>query len=198
MVELVQQGGPVAQEGDYLLGEATLKRMVLEAVEIGLHREMEEAIGQRRRHLKHRGAVFLAVAGRPKKPAIWHYIAADAAIEDQLLGHSLHRRRGHVELIEKQDPLALARQELRRIPGGGARRLVLARWHRHRQTAQVGGSQLAEAQIDELHISLIGHLGDDAGFADARRSPDHGADRQIGCHQLVEVADQLGGFEAGH
>jgi hypothetical protein len=40
VVELVQQGGPVAEEGDHLLGEATLERMALEAVEIGFHAEV--------------------------------------------------------------------------------------------------------------------------------------------------------------
>jgi hypothetical protein len=79
---------------------------------------MQKAIRHRRRHLKDGRGILLAVAGRPDKPTLWNNIASDAAVEHELLGHPLHRGRRQVDLVEKQDARALARQKLWRVPAG--------------------------------------------------------------------------------
>jgi hypothetical protein len=70
---------------------------------------MEEAIGKGDWHLEDSSAVLLAIARSSQEPTVWHHIVADATIKDQLLRDPLHGRRGHVELIEEENPSALAR-----------------------------------------------------------------------------------------
>ena len=189
-VQDVQQLGAVGQEGQHLLVQAVGQGVAAKAVRVGQHREVDEAVGQRRGHVEHRGAVFLAVARRPHQPAVGDAVGADAAVENQLLGDALHRRRGHVDLVEKQDAGAGGGEEFRRIPAAGAGVRV-----GDRQAAQVGGGELAEAHVDQVDPDRLRHLGDDAGFADARRPPDHGAQKQPGFRQAGEEGGELRGRE---
>lgn len=56
------------------------------------------------------------------------------------------------------------KQELGRIPAGHVLILV-----GHGQAAQVGGCELAQAEVNEIHLERLGDLRHDAGLADARR-----------------------------
>ena len=101
-----QQGRPERQKRDNLLGHVLAQGISFEAVQIRRDFEMQEPIGKRRRHVEHRRPVFLAVPRRPDKPAVGNHVRADTPVQNKLLGDPLQGRRGHVQLIQKQNPRA--------------------------------------------------------------------------------------------
>ena len=99
---------------------------------------MQKPVGQWRWHIEHCGAVFAAVASRPNKPAVWHAVIAHPPIQNQLLGHALHRGRGHIDLVQEQHSPTFARQKFGWIPAADA----IAG---DRQAAQISWRKLAES-----------------------------------------------------
>src|SRR6266567_6944840 len=56
----------------------------------------------------------------------------------------------------------------------------------HRQATEIGGSQLGKAQIDHLQTMSLSCLGNNTGFADTWRSPDHRAEHQAMLDQFLQ------------
>ena len=102
---------------------------------------------------KAREWIVRLTSGRSARWAsMWRLTICGKAIR-HLLRHPLHRRRREVDFVEKQDPPALAWQELGRIP---ARDSFL----RDRQAAQIRRRELRETHVNESQPVRGGGLRD--------------------------------------
>jgi hypothetical protein len=159
----------------------TRKPQALKLIKVGHQVEVNEAVGQRGRHLKHGGSVGLAVACSPDEPSFWHAVAAYLPVQDELLRDALHGGWRHVDFIEKQNALchwwaktpAETSAKPRFRPPASPRRSVGASWLRRK--------------VNQLQFVLGSHIGHDAGLANAGRTPEHQAELELLLDQAGEV-----------
>ena len=181
--KVVQQLVAEAQERDDLCGDAVLRRPLRPIVEVDAEVEMHEPVGERRGHAVDDAAVALAVAGRDDGPAVGQLVFAELAVEDQLIARGLGQLRRRHQLVQEQDALALAGQELGHRPMGAAVAVDV------RQAAQVDGIEQDGADVAQLEVALVRDLLDDRRLADAGRTPDH--DRLLDADQDAQGLGHL-------
>ena len=192
-VEVEQQFGTEAQEGDHPLVDVVLVGPGDPVVQVGVDVEVREAVGQRRRHGVGHAAVALAVAGGEDRPAFRHLVFAEAAVEDQLIGRGRYARRRRGDLVEKQDAVIAVAfgvgQDRGRCP---LDEFAVAK----RDAAQVARFHLRQAYVDDRRGMALAGLTDHVRLADAGRAPEHhrGVVTFAGAGEFaVEDGEQLGG-----
>ena len=133
------------------------------------------------------GVVHTAVAGTVpcghNAPAIGQGVLTQAAVQHELIGHGLDRRRGLRELIQQQHALALLGQQRGRDEVHGA---VLD----DREALQVGRVVDRQAHVDHAELLGGGDLTDDVALADARLAPQE--DGTLGLEEAGEGGAELG------
>jgi hypothetical protein len=132
---------------------------------------VRHAVVERRRELVLHALVAVAVAGADDERVGLQPVTADAAVEDQLIGHAEHRGLGCRQLVEEQDFLlvrvepgvALERDRVGHAPRGHAVVGVEVG-----QAAQVDAVVLAEPLVDEHGVLGLGRGLGAFGLAAAR------------------------------
>ena len=95
----------------------------------------------------------------------WKAVFAQLAIEDQLVAARLGHLRRRSQFIEKEDPLAIDREESWRYPFGAIS-------GNPRQATKVDRIQLNRADIEKLAFQLGCDLGDNLRLSHAAGAPD--------------------------
>ena len=182
----MQKLGAPCEEGDDFFIDAILKRPAAEALEMGHHGDMDEAVLQGGWHAENRGAILGTIPGGPDMPSLRQRVGADLAVEDELLRDALDGWRCHVQLVEEKNTRAAAWKEFRRIPARSAGIMV-----GHRKTAQVGRGELADAEVDEVDLCRLCDGSDGVGFSDAGRAPDHDGLEEVFFNESAEQVFEL-------
>jgi hypothetical protein len=125
-------------------------------------------------------------------PSLGERVRADFAVEDKLLCDALDGWRGHIQLVEEKNAGAAAGEKFRRIPTGRAGVMV-----GDRQTAEVGGCELADAEVDEVDLRSFGNCGHGVGFSDARGAPDHNGLEEVFFDKSSQQMLELGWIHFG-
>lgn len=149
---------------------------------------MREAVGQRCRHGIGDAAIALAIAGGEDGPARRHFVGAEAAIEDELIGGGGDGRRGGGDLVQKQYAIVTVAGRVRQHGRDGPLDEIL---DPERNAAQVGRLQLRQANIDHGHGVVGGHLGHHLRFADTRRTPEHHRGVVAGARTEIFIFENL-------
>ena len=105
------------------------------------------------------------IAGGDDNPPFGQQVLAEFPVEHQLITPGLgHLRRGG-QLVEKEDALAIIRQEL----GWSPLCLVCCN---ARQAAEIDRIELHCPHVEKIVVKVVGDLGDDLRFTNAACSPD--------------------------
>ena len=192
LVEVVEEVGAEVQKRDDLLPDSIGQGIGFPAIQVALDREVKETVGKGGGHLRDGSTVLGTVTRTHDVPVVRDNIVTNSPVEDELHSHVLDRRGGQVDLIQEQDALTAAGEE-----GGGGESGYIPLVH-VRKAANVGGGELAEAKVNDLHFVLGGRLVDDGGFADAGGSPHHHGTADPVLDEGIDVGVGFGDVDGQH
>lgn len=173
-IELEEQVGTEAQEGDQPLVDAAGVRPRDPVVQVGLDLVVGKPVGERGGHLVGHAAIALPVACGEDRPAGRHPVLSQSTVEDQLVRGCSDGRHRRSEFVQEQNAVRAVPLGIRQDRGNRPDDVpALTKWN----PAQVGGLHLGEPDIDERSIVPCGDLRDDLRLSDARRPPKH--DRRV-------------------
>ena len=184
----MQQVWLEAQKGDDLRSHARAHSPPTPVIEVGFEFQMDKSVAQRSRHREVYAPLGSRIAGGDDHPAVRQHILSQLAVENQLVAAGLRHLRSRCQLIEKENALALGRQELGWNPFG----LVCGDT---RQSPKIDRIELDGTNVKKLKVKIGSDLRHDLRFTDAARAPD--MQRHTFADQRMKRFVKLGWFHLG-
>ena len=199
-IELVQQLGPHLDEEQDLRGDSVRRAPDQPVLDVRPELEVDEAVGERRRHAVDDAAVVLAVAAGDDRGALGERVLAALALQGELVERGLDHGHAGGQLLQVEEPARRAvggRQERGRRPPRAA--VLVAPG----DAPEIDGIEEERPDVDVAVAVLVGHLLRDLALAAAGRTPDdHGlpglrARRLEGFGELGGADRVVGGYGVG-